>query len=40
MESRGACLDTATALRVQMYPVAPVAYRVILEPGIGQFREL
>ena len=21
-------------------PVAPVAYRVILEPGIGQFREL
>ena len=20
-------------------PVAPVAYRVILEPGIGQFRE-
>ena len=22
-----------------MYPVAPVAYQVILEPGIGQFRE-
>ena len=21
-------------------PVAPVAYQVILEPGIGQFREL
>ena len=22
-----------------LYPVAPVAYQVILEPGIGQFRE-
>ena len=22
-----------------IYPVAPVAYKVILEPGIGQFRE-
>ena len=22
------------------WPVAPVAYQVILEPGIGQFREL
>ena len=22
-----------------MEPVAPVAYQVILEPGIGQFRE-
>ena len=39
MERRGACLDTATVLRVQMYPVAPVAYRVIFEPGTGQFRE-
>ena len=24
---------------VYHYPVAPVAYQVILEPGIGQFRE-
>ena len=24
---------------VYMYPVAPVAYQVILEPGRGQFRE-
>ena len=24
---------------VQSQPVAPVAYQVILEPGIGQFRE-
>ena len=22
-----------------IFPVAPVAYQVILEPGIGQFRE-
>ena len=25
--------------RWRIYPVAPVAYQVILEPGIGQFRE-
>ena len=25
---------------LQSTPVAPVAYQVILEPGIGQFREL
>ena len=27
-------------LPVPSRPVAPVAYQVILEPGIGQFREL
>ena len=27
-------------LKYHKEPVAPVAYQVILEPGIGQFREL
>ena len=33
-----ACLSGAIS-RGAAYAVAPVAYQVILEPGIGQFRE-
>ena len=31
--------DISQMAASDMYPVAPVAYQVILEPGIGQFRE-
>ena len=33
------CVHTCTAADVYHRPVTPVAYQVILEPGIGQFRE-
>ena len=32
-------LSATTQLHIHARPVAPVAYQVILEPGIGQFRE-
>ena len=32
-------LLTASITWYGMIPVAPVAYQVVLEPGIGQFRE-
>ena len=31
--------DIKSQVDVGLVPVAPVAYQVILEPGIGQFRE-
>ena len=32
-------LSRTVCTRYVIQPVAPVAYQVILEPGIGQFRE-
>ena len=37
---RAKCIVDVTHAAIEMYkPVAPVVYQVILEPGIGQFRE-
>ena len=35
----GSCTGYKRHLHIHTNPVSPVAYQVILEPGIGQFRE-